>query len=88
MATQVFSDAELERLRGFSEIDREQPTQAAVNGPPSDPERPEPELSWIGRRTERRRLREVRRERRRQMAKGAKDRKNQGKDRKKAKKGK
>ncbi|MGI8684366.1 MAG: hypothetical protein ACR2MO_04630 [Acidimicrobiales bacterium] len=54
----------------------------------SDPERPEPELSWDERRAERERLRAVRRERRRQMAVGAKDRKNQGKRRKKGKKGK
>ena len=54
----------------------------------SDPERPEPELSWSERRAERKRLRAVRRQRRRQVVGGAKDRKNQGKARKKGKKGK
>ena len=54
----------------------------------TDPEQPEPALSWPERRAERRRLKAVRRERRRQMAASSKDRKNQGKDRKKGKKGK
>ncbi|MGH9282612.1 MAG: hypothetical protein ACRD0S_06710, partial [Acidimicrobiales bacterium] len=51
-----------------------------------DPEQPEPELSWSGRRAERKRLRAVRWQLRRQVVRGAKDRKNQGKDRKKGKK--
>lgn len=54
----------------------------------SDPQIPEPELSFSQRREERGRLRAVRRERRHQIAARAKDRKNQGMDRKKGKKGK
>jgi len=54
----------------------------------SDPENPEPELSWSARRAERQRLRSVRRERRRLAVSRAKGRKNRakGKDDKKSKK--
>jgi hypothetical protein len=56
--------------------------------PLSDPERPEPELTWRERRSERQRLRAVRSDRRRQLMSGVKERTNRakGKDRKKDKK--
>lgn len=59
-----------------------------MSAEPSDPERPEPELSRSERGAERTRLRAVRQQRRRQMAASSKAGKNRGKERKKGKKGK